>query len=391
MPAIIAADNMRLAFVKTVRGKRDTRSVVEFERKLDENLRRLAEEIRTCSRQWGHYYRFTIFDPKEREIKVAPLGDRIAHHALMNVCEPPFESYQIFDSYASRRGKGQFAALKRARAFCRQNTWFLKLDVRKYFDSISHDTLKKMLFRRFKDVFVIENFNNIIDSYESEVDTRCGVPIGNLTTQFFANHYLAVMDHFVKEHLKIGCYVRYMDDFVLWSDNLKFLKRTAKTLENFVTNELWLSLKPPILNRCSQGMTFLGFRIFPNKMVLSHRSRYRFRRKLRMMTEYFKSGIWDELTYARHLETLFAFVRHAHSEGFRRRAMQEAGIDPQWLESCDSGRELEQQCPELPVCESEQQRSVEQEKQHWTPSFPSFAINGEVFAKQNQFLPCVAR
>jgi len=109
IPSIITADNMRLAFVKAVRGKRHTRQVVEFEKNLDENLRCLAEEIRTCNRRWGPYYRFTIFDPKEREIKVAPLGDRVAHHALMNICEPFFENYQIFDSYASRRGKGQFA------------------------------------------------------------------------------------------------------------------------------------------------------------------------------------------------------------------------------------------------------------------------------------------
>ena len=327
IPSIITADNMRLAFVKAVRGKRHTRQVVEFEKNLDENLRCLAEEIRTCNRRWGPYYRFTIFDPKEREIKVAPLGDRVAHHALMNICEPFFENYQIFDSYASRRGKGQFAALDRARTFSRQNSWYLKLDVRKYFDSISHAVLKKLLIRRFKDIYILENFNKIIDSHDS--DMQRGVPIGSLTSQFFANHYLAVMDHFVKERLKIHCYVRYMDDFVLWGDDPDFLKSTARTLKDYLADELQLTLKPPTLNRCSQGMTFLGFRIFPDKMVLSHRSRYRFRRKLRTMTENFESGTWDESTYARHLETLFAFVRHAKSEGFRRRAMQEAGIDPQ--------------------------------------------------------------
>ena len=389
MPSIITADNMRLAFVKTIRGKRHVHSVVEFRKELDNNLRSLAEEIAACNRTWGPYYRFTIFDPKERTISVAPLGDRVAHHALMNVCEPFFERYQIFDSYASRKGKGQFAALERARTFCRRNTWFLKLDVRKYFDSISHNVLKKLLLLRFKDVFVLENFEQIIDSYESA--TGCGVPIGNLTSQYFANHYLATMDHFVKEHLKVGCYVRYMDDFVFWNDNLKVLKRVAGTLQNFVRDELRLSLKTPIFNRCSQGMTFLGFRIFPEKMVLSHRSRYRFRRKLRTMTEYFESGNWDELTYSRRLETLFAFVRHAHSEGFRRRAMQEVGIDPQELEPCESGRELEQQRQELPVCESEQQRPVEPEQQPWHPHLPSFALDGEVCAKQDEFLPCYAR
>jgi hypothetical protein len=209
--------------------------------------------------------------------------------------------------------------------FSRQNAWFLKMDIRKYFDSISHVVLKKLLLRRFKDVCVLKNFEQIIDSYESA--TGRGVPIGNLTSQYFANHYLAVLDHFVKENLRVSCYVRYMDDFVLWHDEPEFLKRAAKTLETFLAEELRLSLKPPWLNRSSQGMTYLGFRVFPDKIVLSHRSRYRFRRKLRMMTEYFATGRWDELTYARHLETLFAFVCHAKSDDFRRRAMQEVGID----------------------------------------------------------------
>jgi len=128
-----------------------------------------------------------------------------------------------------------------------------------------------------------------------------------------------------------------------------------------------------------------------NKFLRSHRSRYRFRKKLRTMTEYFESGLWDEITYARHLETLFAFVRHAKTEGFRKRAMQEAGIYPQGLESSESWRELEQQCRELPLCESEQQHSDEQEQQSWTPSCPSFAMFESIFAKQDEFHPCHAR
>ncbi|MCL2120009.1 MAG: DNA polymerase [Planctomycetaceae bacterium] len=217
---------------------------------------------------------------------------------MINVCEPFFENYQIFDSYASRKGKGQFTALERAKRFSRKNIWFLKLDIRKYFDSISRDVLKRLLFRRFKDVCVLQNFEQIIDSYESE--SGRGVPIGNLTSQYFANHYLAVLDHFVKEQLRVGCYVRYMDDFVLWHDDVNFLKQAARTLENFLAEELRLTVKPPFLNRCDHGMTFLGFRVFPDKIVLSHRSRYRFRRKLRAMTEHFASGAWDESTYARH-------------------------------------------------------------------------------------------
>ena len=381
IPLIIDADNMRLAFIKAVRGKRDKTSVIDFERNLDGNLARIAEGLRAATRNWGPYFHFTIHDPKEREIKVAPLEDRIAHHAMMNVCEPVFERYQIFDSYASRKGKGQFAALDRAMVYCRQNTWYLKLDIRKYFDSISHVVLKKQLFQRFKDIFVLENFNRLVDSYESV--PLHGVPIGSLTSQFFANHYLSAMDHFIKEDLKTRCYVRYMDDFILWDDDVDSLKRKFYMVERFLSEELCLSLKPRCLNRCSHGLTFLGFRLFPDIMVLSHRSRYRFRRKIRTMTEHYETGMWDEPTYARHLETLFAFVRHAKSKDFRYRVMQEVGIDPQEFEPGESWRELEQQRQELSFGVSELQRPVESEQQHRSPTCPSFAVFGEVFAKQD--------
>jgi retron-type reverse transcriptase len=358
--SIVSADNMRLAFIKAVKGQRQKNNVVSYEKNLDNNLTLLSEKLRTATQTWGPYFCFKIFDPKERAIKVATIENRVAHHALMNICEPFFEQYQIFDSYACRKGKGQFAALERTKTFCRNNKWYLKLDVRKYFDSISHDVLKQQLFRRFKDIYVLNNFFGVIDSYESQ--PLCGVPIGSLTSQFFANHYLAVMDHFIKEQLKVTCYVRYMDDFVLWNDNAKTLQQNFAALENFLTNDLHLTLKPRCLNRCSQGMTFLGFRIFPDRMTLSHRSRYRFRRKLRTMTEHFECGEWNEKIYATHLETLFAFIRHAKTQNFRKRVMQEIGIEPQWFEPRESWRELEQQRQELPVGESEQQHADEQEQ-----------------------------
>jgi retron-type reverse transcriptase len=357
--SIVTADNMRLAFLKAVKGQRLKNSVIEYEKNLNDNLTSLAEKLRTATQKWGPYFCFKIFDPKEREIKVAPIEDRIAHHALLNICEPSFEQYQIFDSYACRKNKGQFATLERAKTFCRHNQWYLKLDIRKYFDSIAHDVLKKQLSRRFKDVYVLKNFYDIIDSYKSK--PYFGVPIGSLTSQFFANHYLAVMDRFIKEELKSNCYVRYMDDFILWNNNAAKLKHNFVALQNFLTNELRLSMKPRCLNRCQQGITFLGFRIFHDRMTLSHRSRYRFRRKLQTMTDKFERGEWNEYTYATHLETLFAFVRHAKTQNFRQRVMQEVGIDPLRLVPRESRRELEQQREELPVGESEQQHADESE------------------------------
>jgi retron-type reverse transcriptase len=352
----VSLQNLQSAFVKASKGKRTKPSVLKFAANLDENLLHIAGALRTAAYRWGPYEKFKIYDPKEREIKVAPLADRIAHHALMTVCEPVFERFQIFDSYASRIGKGQFAALERAKTFCRKNDWFLKLDIRKYFDSIEHHVLKEMLSRQFKDVFVLHNFYNVIDSYCPDAGTKRGVPIGNLTSQFFANHYLAVLDHFIKEQLAVKCYVRYMDDFVLWGSR-ETLMRQFDEVKQFVNETLRLELKPEVLNRTKHGLPFLGFRVYPDRMTLSHRSRYRFRRKLKIFKETFDSGGWNELEYARHLETLFAYIRKAKTERFRVRVMQELGIEPYRVESCQSRRFVEQQCEELPVGESEQEHA----------------------------------
>jgi len=145
---IADADNLRLAFWKASKGKRAKADVLAFRADLDGQLRSLREELLAGSIHWGPYRRFMIFDPKERMICAAPFRDRVAHHAIMNVAEPHFESYQINDSCACRTGRGLDAAIARAVQFSRPGDWYLKIDVRKYFDSVDHDVLKGMLRRR---------------------------------------------------------------------------------------------------------------------------------------------------------------------------------------------------------------------------------------------------
>jgi RNA-directed DNA polymerase len=149
----------------------------------------LQRQILSGNVQTGNYRYFTIYDPKQRLICEAPFRQRVLHHALMNICHPFFEKVQIFGSYASRQGKGTYAALERAWYFNKRHLWFLKLDFRKYFDSLDHEILKNQLHRLFKDSDLLQIFERIIDSYC--VEQNKGVPIGNLTSQYFANHYLA--------------------------------------------------------------------------------------------------------------------------------------------------------------------------------------------------------
>ena len=286
---IAELENLQLAYHKAQKGKAGKIKVFEYGKRLQENLPQLQKQILSGNVKVGNYHYFTIYDPKKRLIYAAPFGQRVLHHALMNVCHPFFEKIQIFASYASRIGKGTYASLKRAKQFNRQYKWFLKLDFRKYFDSLDHTILKKQLNRLFKDSRLLNIFESIIDSYC--INQNKGVPIGNLTSQYFANHYLAYADHYVKETLKIRAYVRYMDDLVLWHDNKEFLLNAGARIKAYSENELKLTLKPFCLNRNSQGLPFLGYILYPHKTRLAHRSRIRFIKKLNIYEINLKSGI----------------------------------------------------------------------------------------------------
>ena len=314
--AIADPDNLRLAFWKARKGKNHSRQVLQYRSDLEKNLNALREEILGGTVEVGQYTFFKIFDPKERNICAAAFREQVLHHALMNVCHPYFERVQIFDSYASRKGKGTYAALDRAKEFTRRYRYFLKIDVRKFFESIHHNVLKTQLGRLFKDEAVLKTLFGIIDSYQAKPDR--GVPIGNLTSQYFANHYLSALDHFIKEQLRIKAYVRYMDDMVLWHDDKDVLKRARGAIQTYLQQEMKLELKPPLLNSCARGVPFLGYVVLPFNIRLSLRSRRRFVKKLRGLEENYHTGKWSEAACQRKILPLLAFTRHANTLAFRK-------------------------------------------------------------------------
>lgn len=323
---IAEANNLRRAFLKARRGKQTRPDVRRFAENLDDELDDLRRELDSGPVDWGGYHTFQIHDPKERTIHAPAFRARVAHHAIMNPCEPAFEAYQIADSYACRKKRGLDPALKRALAFCRDGGIHLKMDVRKYFDTIDHDVLKGQIRRRFKDGRVIELFESVIDTYGTAPGK--GVPIGNLTSQFFANHYLAPFDRHVKESLRVRRYVRYMDDFVVWADDRRTIKDLRREMETFLADRLNLTVKPPCQNSVDRGMTFLGYKLHPRGLRLSARSRQRFRRKARIYHTLFEAGLWDERTAAMHMEPLIAFVDRAESRAFRRRVFTAPPFSP---------------------------------------------------------------
>jgi RNA-directed DNA polymerase len=330
---------LREAFARASLGKRTKRDALAFGLRLDENLAELARELVQGTYEVGPYHQFTIFDPKERVITAPCFRDRVLHHALNLVCEPVFERFLIADTFACRRGKGRIRAVERAQYFSRRYPWFLKLDIRKYFNSIDHEILSKRLGKKFKDRRLLDLFDRIIASYE--VMPGHGVPIGSLTSQHFANFYLGWLDRFVKEGLRAGGYVRYMDDFVVWGEDRAWLSGVRDRVREFVERELSLGLKPePYINRCRFGMDFLGCRVKPSHVSLNRRSRVRFGRKLRWLEREHAAGRLDEASLQQRATALVAFT-HAGptvSWRWRSRVLQSLVVDGQGLEPGDPGR-----------------------------------------------------
>lgn len=313
-------DNLYSAFLKACRGKRCNDDVVLYRRNLDENIAELHRQILSGKVEVGNYTYFTIRDPKERMICAAPFGERVLHHALMNICHEYFDRSLIDTTYATRRGKGTYAALDKAVKSFSRYEWSAKLDYRKYYDSIDHEVLKNLLRRKFADEVLLAIFDSIVDSYS--VTPAKGLPIGNLTSQYFANMYLSAVDHLAKEQCRVKVYIRYMDDILLVDDDRIRLKETVSCLEQYSMENLSLKLKPPVYRRTAVGQNFLGYKVLPYRLLLSGRSKRRFRSKLLDYNRRLEEGQWSEKTYQEHIQPLISFVGHASSEKFRRACMQ---------------------------------------------------------------------
>jgi RNA-directed DNA polymerase len=319
-------ENLVLAVQKALRGKRSKGDARAFVARLDENLNALAEQLRSGRVRVGRATQFTIYDPKERLITAPCFAERVLHHAVMNVCEPAFEKRLIFHSYACRKGKGHFAALEAARRFAAGHAWFLKMDLRKYFDSIPKALLLERLGRVFAEKRLLDLFESILLAYRP--GEACGLPIGSLISQHGANLYLDAVDRHVTERLGCGANVRYMDDFVVWGQDKERLKRVGRELGD-VLETLGLQFKQePYLNRTTHGMDFLGHRVFQRRVMLNRRSRARFVNRLRGVVDDLERGVTSEAQAQCRSTALCVFTRHFSSAGFRRRALVAFGCAP---------------------------------------------------------------
>ena len=315
MPLICRLENLHEAFLRAVRGKSGKRVVITMRQHLDEHLLRIQRQLLDGTLNWGQYSFFEITDQKRRMICAASFTERIAFQAMMRICHPVFDDFQCDCSFASRKGRGTHSALDRAQQLAGRYRWFAKLDVRKFFYSISHEVMLSQLCRLFKDPLLLHHFERIVHSYEASPGR--GLPIGNLTSQYFANHYLAVADHWAKEHLGVKGMVRYMDDVLLFADSHEQLMSQVRGYMEFVAQVLLLELHEPIINQSRYGIPFLGYVVYRDRLRLSRRSELRFCRKMLALADELRQGSVSELRYTQRVQWLTEFVNKADSGGFR--------------------------------------------------------------------------
>jgi retron-type reverse transcriptase len=299
-------ENLYLAYRKARQGKRGKPGVAAFEFNQEAELIRLQEELRAESWRPGAYHSFFIHDPKRRLISAAPFRDRVVHHALCNLIEPLWERRFIVDSYANRVGKGTHRALLRGQAFARRFPYVLQCDLEQYFPSIDHAILADALRRLIVDPQVLALVERILASGVGVLDNVYemrwfpgddlwarmrprGLPIGNLTSQFWANVYLNGFDHFVKRELRCQAYLRYVDDFLLFADDKRTLWRWKDALQTRLAR-LRLTLHPPQVFPVDTGIPFLGFRIYPTHRRLKQRKGIAFQRHFRDLFRRWAAG-----------------------------------------------------------------------------------------------------
>jgi retron-type reverse transcriptase len=330
---IIAFENLLISAKQAQRSKRFRPNVLEFNFQLEAELERLQTELQQRTYTPGEYKTFRIFDPKPRLISAAPYRDRVVHHALCNVIMPIIDRTFIGDSYANRTRFGTHLALRRFTKFARASRYVLQCDIRLYFPSIDHEILKTMLRLKIKCPDTLWLIDHILDHSNVQepvihyflgddlltpINRRHGLPIGNLTSQFFANVYLSGFDRFIKERLRIRRYLRYVDDFALFSDDRAELVAARPAIEDYLAT-LRLKLHPikSQLFETSCGANFVGFRVLPDRIRVRNDNLRRGRRRLKQLQQDYEQGkiTWEQISHS--YQSWNAHLQHGDTDRLR--------------------------------------------------------------------------
>lgn len=337
---LCSEENIFLAYKKARKGKSKKRSVIEFEKNLDYELRKLRQELLLKTYRPQPLKKFIVRDPKTRKIHASAFRDRIVHHLIINVIGLIFEKMFIYDSFASRIDKGTHSAIKRFDYFKRKVSrngnlvknsknansiegYVFKADIKHYFDTVDHGILITIIREKIEDEELIWLIRKVLENFDSSVKGK-GMPLGNYTSQFFANVYLNKLDYFIKHGLKSKYYIKYVDDFVI-------LHRSRKRLEYFKNKiidylrELKLEIHPDKsrIEPLQKGTQFLGYRIFYNYKLLRKRNLSKFRKNLAKKLGLLQKGLIDKDQILEDLQGWFGYAQWADTYKLRRKIKKE--------------------------------------------------------------------
>jgi len=390
---IISWENLVLASKKARGGKRDRISVQNFEFNLEGQLLNLQKELTAQTYCPGEFRSHWIYEPKKRMISVAPYRDRVVHHALMNVLEPILDCHFHPDNYACRKTKGTHKAADRLQKLMNRYAYCLQCDIQKFFPSIDHLILKQIFRKLIKDKKVLWLMDLIVDSSNDQlgenlwfkgddlfipIERAKGLPIGNLTSQWFANWYLNNLDHFITSHIRIGAYVRYCDDFIVLHNDKEFLKDTVCRIVTYLDKlRLKLNWRKVHIHSNRSGLSFVGYRIWPTHRLLKKKNVKRFQNRLKWLKKEYAIGRLDWSGVKRRLDSWLGYAKHADAKCLVK------CLSCNWIfsrgsvenESCSSRRQLEQQCIKLHGDQRQQQHTIESQQQHRISCCPALSEN----------------
>jgi retron-type reverse transcriptase len=361
---MISFENLWQAARNAQRGKRTKTNTARFNFFMERELFQLQQELRDGTYQPGQYRSFYVYEPKKRLISAAPYRDRVVHHALCRIIEPIFEQRFIYHSYACRVDKGTHRAIDKCQTFIKSNRYVLQSDIQKYFESINHEVLMNILKRWIKDERVLwlagliilpqrRKGNPIFSSlhlfpmgYPEKLlfptkgsrrdgagsrssstwatsfgsgESGTGLPIGNLTSQFFANVYLNELDYFVKFDLREKYYIRYMDDFLIFGNDKEHLSHLKERIGEFLADELKLNLhdKKSTIFPVKDGVNFLGFRIFRNYRLIMKENVRRFIRRMKQKAFEYRNGLVGLTDITNSVRSWVAYAKYGNTYNLR--------------------------------------------------------------------------
>jgi len=302
-------------------GKKKREDIQFFERHIEDNIFRLHDDLEMKQYHHQPYEHFNVTDPKQRSISKATVRDRLVHHMLYNAFTTIFDSQFIHLSLASRKGKGIHFGIKYLGRFIRKISangrkpcFGLKMDIKRFFDSVDHEILKKLIRGRVTDEKILHLTDIVIDSFTKTDGKKAGIPLGNVTSQLFANIYLHVLDDYIKQELREKYYLRYCDDFIVLSNDSNHLKSLIKPIQQFLKDELLLELHPNKISfrTLNQGIDFIGYVLFSKHVLLRLRTK---KRMFKQVEKTFRAFLLNKTNISKldqQLQSYLGILSHAN-------------------------------------------------------------------------------